>query len=281
MNKISALLVVSAVLPACHGGHVPAPAAEAPAAGAPAPAPRTDAVLSEAAIAVPIAPGKTAAWQAALEELLGPRYAEYEASRRRFGLTSQTTFLQQTPMGDFAVIHLTGPDVHASFHAMSSSQDRWDVKWRELTLNLHGVDFARGERVMPKVAPAYSMDGGAASGGQPFMFIAPLGAGGAERLAAISREVMGARHADYARARARIGVRREAVFLESTAMGDAAVFYWVADDPVGSLGKLAASTDPFDLWLRGEAEQAHPIPLAQIASIASKNRLIAQYPSAR
>lgn len=76
-------------------------------------------------------------------------------------------------------------------------------------------------------------------------------------------------------------MRREAVFLESTPMGDAAVFYWIADDPVASLGQLAASTDPFDVWLRGQAAQAHPIPLAQIASIASKNRLIAQYPHAR
>lgn len=272
MNKISVLLVAIAVLPACHG---PGPAH---GGGEPA-APRTEAVLTEAAIAVPIAPGQTAAWQSALEELLGPRYAEYEASRRRFGLTSQTTFLQATPMGDFAVIHMTGPDVHASFHAMSKSQDSWDVKWRELTLSLHGVDFAEGERVMPKVAPAYSMDSGV--GGRPFMFLAPLGAGGADRLRAVAREVMGGRHADYVRARARIGVRREAVFLESTAMGDAAVFYWVADDPVASLGKLAASTDPFDAWLRREAEQAHPIALAEIAKIASGNKLIAQYPSAR
>jgi hypothetical protein len=271
MNKISILLAVLVAVPACHGSHDP----EAPVEH------RTDAVMEEAGVAVPIAPGKTAAWQSALEELVGPRYAEYEASRTRFGLTSQTTFLQQTPMGDFAVIHLTGPDVHKSFHAMSSSQDAWDVKWRELTMDLHGVDFAQGERVMPKIAPAYSMDSGGPPGGRSFMFVAPLGSGGADRIRAIAREVMGDRHADYVRARARIGVRREAAFLESTAKGDAVVFYWVADDPVASLAKLADSTDPFDVWLRGEAERAHPISLAEITRIASANKLIAQYPRAQ
>jgi hypothetical protein len=80
-------------------------------------------VLTEAAIAAPIRANRTAAWEAALHELAGPRYEEYRASRTRFGLTSQTTFLQHTPMGDLALIHLTGPDVHRAFHAMSSSRD--------------------------------------------------------------------------------------------------------------------------------------------------------------
>src|ERR1044071_8227343 len=100
---------------ACQHGHA------RPHAGAPG------GPVKEIGIAIPIAPGKTEDWRTAIQELTGPRYAEYEASRKRFGLTSQTTFLQRTPMGDFAVIHMTGPDVHASFHAMSESRDKWDV----------------------------------------------------------------------------------------------------------------------------------------------------------
>lgn len=259
MKAILIALLVS--LTACHHGH---------GHGSLPP-------LSEVAIAVPIAPGKTAAWRAAIEELTGPRYAEYEASRKRFGVTAQATFLQQTPMGDFAVIHLTAPDVYAAFHAMSTSQDPWDVKWREMTTDLHGIDFARGERVTPQVTLAYSMDSGT-TGGQPFMFLAPLGAGGADRLRAIATELNGPRHADYVRARAAAGIRRELVFLETTAMGDAAVFYWLADDPQASLASLAASTDSFDVWLRDEMTTAHPIEPAQIGEIASHNVLVGEYP---
>jgi len=234
--------------------------------------------MTEAAIAVPIAPGKTAAWRKLIEDLTGPRYAEYEASRKRFGLTKQTTFLQQTPMGDFAVIHLTGPDVHASFHAMSKSPDVWDAKWREVTTDVHGIDFNDGERVFPKISFAYGMESGETAGAQQFMFIAPLGKGGAERLRVLAAELRGPRHDEYVRARTRIGVRREVVFLESTNMGDAAVFYWLADDPKASLRRLAASNDAFDVWLRGEVEKLHPIALAQIVDIASRNELVGQYP---
>lgn len=264
----TAILLVTLIVAGCHGAHHGGAHDTAPPATAP---------VTELGIAVPIAPGKTAAWREAIEDLTGPRYAEYESSRQRFGLTSQTTFLQRTPMGDFAVIHLTGPDVHAAFHAMSASRDPWDVKWRELTLDLHGMDFAKGDRVMPKVVYAYSTSDGD-SAGEPFMFLAPLGPDGAERVRAIAADVMGPRHADYVAARARIGVSREAVFLESTPMGDAAVFYWRAADPQASLRALAASDAPFDQWLREQAASAHPLDLAAIADIASRNELIGQYP---
>jgi hypothetical protein len=259
--------LVALALVACHHDHHHAAPPPAEAASI--------APLTEAGIAIPIAPGKTAAWQAALDELLGPRYAEYESSRKRYGLTSQTTFLQRTPMGDFALIHMTGADVRASFHAMSTSQDPWDVKWRAMTQDLHGLDFAKGERVTPSVVPLFAMEG---TGGKPFMFLAPLGEGGGARLHELATEISTTRHADYVHARTAIGVHREAVFLESTAQGDAVVVYWLADDPVASLAQLAASTDPFDRWLRGELEHVHPISLDMIASIARGNSLIASFP---
>lgn len=268
------LLLAALPLAACHDGHGSAPPT-------PTTSVKSEAPMTEVGIAVPIAPGKTATWRQLIEDLTGPRYAEYEASRKRFALTAQTTFLQQTPMGDFAVIHLTGPDVHASFHAMTSSPAEWDVKWRELTTDVHGIDFNKGERVFPKVSFAYSMESGDPTNTQQFMFIAPLGKDGARRLRAVAQDLMGPRHGEYVRARANLGIRREAVFLESTAMGDAAVFYWLADDPKASLRRLASSTDPFDAWLRGEAEQIHPIPLAQIVEIASRNELVGEYPHRR
>jgi hypothetical protein len=254
MNTLFASIPITlAVLAACHHDHhAPAQPAQ-PAAVSTAP-------LTEAALAVPIAPGRTDAWKAALEDLLGPRYAEYDSSRKRYGLTSQTTFLQRTPMGDFAVIHMTGADVRASFHAMQTSQDPWDVKWRQMTSDLHGFDFKSGKKIEPDVEPAFSMDDGAA-GGTQFMFLAPLGDVDAFR--AMSRDLAGAGHADYARARAALGIHREVVFLEVTPRGAAAVYYWRADDPQRALDALAA--DP-------------SLPIGPYAPIIRANTLIAQYP---
>ncbi len=263
MRSIAILLAIT--LAGCHGGRHGR---------------GREPVMTEAAIAMPIATGKTEAWRALLEDLTGPRYDEYVTSRRRFGLTAQTTFLQRTPMGDLALIHMTGADVHDSFHRMSASQDPWDVKWREETLDVHGVDFARGDQVLPHVEAAWSM-GDPSSTAPEFLFAAPLGEGGIDQLRALTGELMGARHDDYAAAREAIGVEREAVFLETTAMGDVAVFYWRAPDPPASLRALAASSARFDAWLRDQAAAAHPVPLTTLTEIAGANVMVGQFPRAR
>ena len=230
--------------------------------------------LTEAAIAVPIRAGKTADWENALHQLTGPRYAEYEASRTRYGLTSQVTFVQQTPMGDFALIHLTGADVRHSFHAMSTSQDPWDVEWRKMTQDLHGMDFAK--TAPPDVQPLFSTSDVEPARGEMFMFLAPVtDVAGLQRVAA---ELRGPRHDAYVAARERLGIHREAAFLETTAAGDAIVVYWRADDPVASLKALAASQDPLDAWLAAQATRVHPLPLDQLVGIASHNQLVGRYP---
>lgn len=89
---------------------------------------------------------------------------------------------------------------------------------------------------------------------------------------------MGARNAEYVAARARIGVQRESVFLESTPAGDAVVFYWLASDPKASINKFMGSTAPFDLWLRAQAQNSHPIALEMLKNTVMDNVLIADYP---
>ncbi len=239
---------------------------------------RDGVAVSELSVAMPIAPGKTEAWRQALADLVGPRYNEYNASRRRWGLTSQTTFLQRTRMGDFAVIHLTGPDVRKSLHAMSESKDPWDVNWRELTLDLHGVDFAKGVKVFPKIERLFSMDSRDLEGTRTFMFVAPITEEGGLALRAMASELMGKRNAEYQAARVRIGVQRESVFLQSTQAGDALVFYWLAADPQTSLKTLMTSTAPFDTWLRTIARETHPIALESLQDTVMRNILIADYP---
>ena len=100
------LMMTLATVAACkHGGH------DRHGDGTIAAPPAASGPLTEVAIAIPIRDGKTADWERKLGELVGSRYAEYETSRQRYGLTSQTTFLQRTPMGDFALIHLTSGNI--------------------------------------------------------------------------------------------------------------------------------------------------------------------------
>lgn len=268
-----ALTITTASVAACHhGGHRHggplAAAHHTPAAGP----------LTEAAIAIPIRAGKTDTWRAKLAELTGPRYDEYQASRTRYGLTSQTTYLQSTPMGDFALIHLTGPDVRASFHRMSSSQDPWDVTWREMTLDLHGLDFARDEARLPTVEPAFSTGDEVATETPPFLFVVPLDPSRVAEFWTIAAELNGPRRAAYADARHQLGVRREVAFLETSNLGAAVVFAWVADDPQASLRQLAASTEPFDRWLASATQQLHPVAPAALTATIAANQRVGQFP---
>jgi hypothetical protein len=266
------LLSAAAVAAAHHhtrGHHAPGPEA-------------TDdshALITELAIAMPIAAGQTQAWKDALADLTGARYDEYDASRRRWGITSQTTFLQRTPMGDFAVIHLTGADVGKSLHAMSESQDPWDIGWRKLTRSLHGVDFARGESVRPKVEKLYGMGADTTSSARPFLFIAPVGDEAALR--ALAAQFAGPRHDEYAAARRRIGVQRESVFLQRSSGGNAVVVYWLAEDPKAALSALMQSDLPVDAELRDVAHATHPLPLETLQRTVMRNVLVAHYPDSR
>jgi hypothetical protein len=275
-DSISAALIVTIlfVSSGCHHGH----GAEPPAASDATAPSEPEGAATELNIAIPIAAGRTEAWKTALSELAGPRYGEYDSSRRRFGLTSQTTFLQETPMGDFALIHMTGADVRASFHAMSTSQDPWDVRWRALTADLHGIDFARGEKVTPRVVPIYSMQDEVSPPAKAFMFLAPLAPGAKDRFTDLGREIMGVRHESYLKSRRQLGIQKELVCLETSAFGDAAVFYWVATDPLGSIDAMSRSTEPFDSWLRSEASAVHPLDLTALRGIVAQNSLVASYP---
>jgi hypothetical protein len=270
-STMMSLALAATLAAGCHHG----PSDHGPS-GHHAPAPHE--ALTEAVIAVPIRADRTAAWEAALHELVGPRYEEYRASRTRFGLTSQTTFLQHTPMGDLALIHLTGPDIHRAFHAMSSSREPWDVKWREMTLDLHGIDFTQGTRVMPAITKAFEMASGDVAGTSPFLFAVPIDPQRIADVRALVAELTGPRRAEYVRSRERIGVRRELAFLETTGTGAALVFYWRAADPQASMRRLVDSTEPFDRWLAEVVAPLHPVPLATLVGTVSANRLIAQYP---
>ncbi len=62
--------------------------------------------MGEVAFAAPILPGKLEAWNEFHKELTGARHDDFAASNKRHGVDRQRVWHQQTPMGDFAVVHL-------------------------------------------------------------------------------------------------------------------------------------------------------------------------------
>lgn len=95
---------------------------------------------------------------------------------------------------------------------------------------------------------------------QTIGFIAPLLPGKTEtdRTAMIS-SWQGDRREAHEASRQRLGITREAIYIQSTPMGDVAVVYWEAEDVDAALKGMAVSDDPYDQWFRDHIRDVHGI----------------------
>jgi hypothetical protein len=94
------------------------------------------------AFAVPLLPGKTGQDKAAMGACWhGDRRADYEASRKRLGITSESVWIQATPTGTVAVVHLVADDLEAAFTGLATSEDSFDQWFRTHCLEVHGLDL--------------------------------------------------------------------------------------------------------------------------------------------
>ncbi|MGH1491053.1 MAG: hypothetical protein ACRBK7_16940 [Acidimicrobiales bacterium] len=275
------IIALSLVAAAC--GSTTDGAAELAADTSTTEAPAGDAEVStQAAILFPIDAGELENWKTALADLSGPNYADYEASRTRFGLTQQTTVLQETPMGNFALIYMEGADLAETSRLMATSTEVWDIDWREMTTDLHGVDF--NDETTLSFDTQLVLDTGDLSeedkqATTPFNFFIPLAATESADIRAELEAVMAERGDEYRAARAAIGVAEEKVFLQNTVVGPGLVIYWEAVDPQASLEQLMAFENPYDVWFAAEFGDHHAIPTEILATIWAQNELIADFPA--
>jgi hypothetical protein len=89
------------------------------------------------AVALPLLPGKTAAWRTWIDELNGPRREEFVESRQRAGVRERT-FLQPSPMGDLVIVTLEGDDPGRAFGQMMSADDAFSSWFAERAREFHG-----------------------------------------------------------------------------------------------------------------------------------------------
>jgi len=61
----------------------------------------------------------------------------------------------------------------------------------------------------------------------------------------------------------RVGITRQAVWLQQTSQGDMAIVYLEADDPGRMFQELASSDKPFDRWYLQQLKEIHGIDLSE------------------
>ena len=95
------------------------------------------------AMAVPVPAEKLDQWHAWIDELNGPKKAEFEASNARNGLTSHRAWLQKNPDGTHVVIALhEGPQADTYLQNLAASQDPFDHWFLGSLADAHGMDPA-------------------------------------------------------------------------------------------------------------------------------------------
>ncbi len=99
--------------------------------------------MGEVAFAAPILPGKLDTWKQFNAEIDGARHDEYVASRKRHGITRERVWRQETPMGDFAVVHVQGPGAENMMPQMGASTDPFDIWFRDSVKDIHGIDMTQ------------------------------------------------------------------------------------------------------------------------------------------
>ena len=99
--------------------------------------------MASIAMVLPILPGKLEAWRRFCAEFQGARREEYVASRRRMAVTTERADYQQTPQGDLAVVYFEATDIGQVLEAFGSSQEPFDVWFREQVVDVHGVDLSQ------------------------------------------------------------------------------------------------------------------------------------------
>lgn len=93
----------------------------------------------------PLLPGMTESDRKAMNSCWnGERNAAYEDSRRRAGITRETTWLQSTPMGDVAVVVIEADDINAALGTIATSDEPFDVWFRDHVQEVHGISLAEG-----------------------------------------------------------------------------------------------------------------------------------------
>ncbi len=101
------------------------------------------------AFSIPILDGKTEAFRAAHRRFVVDRRTEFEASRRRLGVTAERGFLQRTPNGDLAIVVFDVGDPARMLSGTASSTEPLDADFRRYLLDVFGLDVTQASTVQP------------------------------------------------------------------------------------------------------------------------------------
>jgi hypothetical protein len=203
----------------------------------------------------PILPGKD---PRVLADELQRRPSEYTESRRKQGVTMERSYVQTTPMGQFLVSYLetTGTFAEASAVLAQSTLDI-DKFFRDQVLELHGIDLtAPAPPGPPPETVGAWFDPEVRERRRGLAFSAPVNPGSEDADRAFIQDAFS--RPEMTASRRALGNNAEVVTAVATPQGTVVGVYLEGNDPAEANRRFAASTQPFDVWFKGELKKVHP-----------------------
>jgi hypothetical protein len=219
--------------------------------------------MESLAMALPVKPGKAAQLRAFRDESLGSRRQEFEETEKRLGITREAWYLQPSPMGDLFVMRVEGDNLLENFNVFVGSSEPMDVWSKQQMLDITGIDFNQPPEGVPEVLLDWSASGAGQPKATSIAMALPVKPGQAAQLRTVSADLLGARRQEFEKSEQRIGIPREAWYLQPSPMGDLLLIWAEADDIVAALTGFIQSRDPFDVWLKQQVLEATGIDLNQ------------------
>lgn len=96
-------------------------------------------------------------------------------------------------------------------------------------------------------------------------FARPILAGAEERWRRFLQELAGSRREEYTDLRRRMGITAQRVWLVRIHRREMVILYLECEEPRTVAARLAASTEPFDLWLKARLVEFHGCDFARVA----------------
>src|SRR5437764_874399 len=110
--------------------------------------------MASLSMAMPVKSGKSGQLRSFVNDVLGARRAEFEASEKRIGITREGWYFQPSPMGDLAIVWVEAADPMTSLGSFIQSQELFDSWFKAQVLDITGVDLNQA----PERGPAVLMD---------------------------------------------------------------------------------------------------------------------------
>jgi hypothetical protein len=98
--------------------------------------------MSNYCFVAPILPGGEDTMKAWIHENLD-KNEDHDRVMGQAGVSREQVWIQHTPMGDFAVASYETSDPGKTFQFLTSSNDPWAVKFRNLLSKAHGIDLSK------------------------------------------------------------------------------------------------------------------------------------------